>query len=82
MRQAHRRTLRNRAVKRTIRAASKGFYEAVAAKDKDATQKLFNEAASSWDKASKSGAIHWKAAARKKSRMARDARKGAQPVAA
>ncbi|MBI4347630.1 MAG: 30S ribosomal protein S20 [Elusimicrobia bacterium] len=75
VRQAHRRMLRNRAVKRNIRGAAKEFYEAVAGKDKGNSQKFFNTAASQWDKASKSGAIHWKAAARKKSRMARAANK-------
>ena len=75
VRQAHRRLLRNRTVKRGIRGAAKEFYEAVASKDKANTTKLFNTASSQWDKASKSGAIHWKAAARKKSRMAREANK-------
>ncbi|MBI5202578.1 MAG: 30S ribosomal protein S20 [Elusimicrobia bacterium] len=75
VRQAHRKMLRNRTVKRTIRGAAKEFYEAVAAKDKGNTTKFYNEAASKWDKASKTGAIHWKAAARKKSRMARAANK-------
>lgn len=70
VRQAERRTLRNRTVKRNIRGAAKRFYEATANKDKAGAQKLFVEASSAWDKASKSGAIHWKAAARKKSRMA------------
>lgn len=75
VRQAHRRTLRNRLVKRTIRGAAKEFYLAVGRKDKDAAGKTFNAAASAWDKASKSGAIHWKAAARRKSRMAHAAKK-------
>lgn len=75
MRQAERRTLRNRTVKRNIRGAAKRFYEAVGTKDKAGTQKLFVEASSAWDKAAKSGAIHWKAAARKKARMAREQQK-------
>lgn len=75
VRQAHRRMLRNRLAKRTIRGVAKEFYEAVAKKDKANAPKLFNKAASEWDKASKHGAIHWKAAARKKSRMQRHAAK-------
>ena len=75
VRQAYRRTLRNRAMKRTIREAAKKFYEATGSKDKTGAQKLLNEAASAWDKAAKTGAIHWKAAARKKARMARQVQK-------
>ena len=67
--------LRNRIVKRGIRGAAKKFYEAVASKDKGAAQTQLNQASSAWDKAAKSGAVHWKAAARKKSRMARQAHK-------
>lgn len=75
VRQAERRTLRNRTVKRNIRGTAKRFYEAVGKKDKGGAEKLFVEASSAWDKAAKSGAIHWKAAARKKSRMARQQQK-------
>ena len=67
--------LRNRTVKRGIRGAAKKFYEAVAAKDKAGANTQLCQASSSWDKAAKSGAVHWKAAARKKSRMARAANK-------
>ena len=73
--------LRNRITKRAIRGAAKKFYEAVASKDKAAAQTQLNQTSSSWDKAAKSGAIHWKAAARKKSRMARDVRKLAAAAA-
>jgi len=74
-RQAHRRMLRNRAVRRHIRALAKQLVEAAAKKDGPAIQRLMPEAASAWDKAAKSGAIHWKAAARKKSRLAQLAQK-------
>lgn len=73
--------LRNRTVKRGIRGAAKKFYEAVASKDKAGAQTQFRQASSAWDKASKSGAVHWKAAARKKSRMAREANKLAAAAA-
>ena len=66
---------RNRVMKRKIRSAAKDFYEAAGKADKTETSKLLANASSSWDKAAKTGAIHWKAAARKKSRMARVAQK-------
>ena len=81
VRQAARRTVRNRLVKKGIRSAAKKFFEALGKKDKTASE-LMEKASSVWDKASKSGAIHWKAAARKKSRMARAAQKAAAPAAA
>ena len=70
-RQAVRHMLRNRAIKKNIRALAKGFTETAAKKDVAQLQKLMPDIASSWDKAAKTGAIHWKAAARKKSRLAR-----------
>ena len=70
-RQAYRRMLRNRTMKRRIRDAAKEFALSTSKKDKAETTKLLNEASSLWDKAAKTGAIHWKAAARKKSRMAK-----------
>lgn len=81
-RQAERRWLRNRAVKRKIRLLAKNFSEAAGKKDNAQIQKLTPEVASSWDKAAKNGTIHWKAAARKKSRLARLAQKAAAPAAA
>ncbi len=67
--------LRNRGIKKSVRAAAKGFFDAAAKKDKAGAEKLLAEASSAWDKAAKTGTIHWKAAARKKSRMARLAHK-------
>ena len=78
-RQSQRRMLRNRVIKRKIRLAAKNFYEA-AGKDPKAAQTLLAEASSAWDKAAKSSTVHWKAAARKKSRMARAALKAAVPA--
>src|SRR5689334_10441970 len=74
-RQAVRHMLRNRAVKRNIRTIAKDYIEAVGKKDSAAVQKLMPNVASAWDKAAKTGAIHWKAAARKKSRLAKLAQK-------
>ena len=69
-RQSLKRMWRNRTVKRGIRALAKDFVEAASKKDSGALQKLMPQVASAWDKAAKTGAIHWKAAARKKSRLA------------
>lgn len=69
-RQAERRTSRNRAARKRARLAAKEFSAAVAAGDKAKAQTLNAGAASTWDKAAKSGAIHWKTAARRKSRLA------------
>jgi len=80
-RQAVRRMLRNRSVKRGIRTQAKAFIEAAGRKDATALQTLMPEVASAWDKAAKTGAIHWKAAARKKSRLARLANAAAAPAA-
>lgn len=68
-RQAVRRTARNRIIRKKGREATKSFLEAVG-KDKGAAAKLLGAVSSAWDKAAKKGTIHWKTAARKKSRMA------------
>lgn len=82
-RQAKRHWLRNRATKRQIRILAKDFIEAAGKKDTAQIKKLTPEIASAWDKAAKTGAIHWKAAARKKSRLAGLAQKSlAAPAAA
>jgi len=81
-RQAKRHWLRNRTVKRHIRLLAKNFVEAAGKKNSADIQKLTPEVASAWDKAAKTGAIHWKAAARKKSRLARLAQKAMTAPAA
>lgn len=63
--------IRNRSVRRRIRALAKDFVETAAKKDLPQMQKLMPDIASAWDKAAKTGTVHWKAAARKKSRLAR-----------
>jgi small subunit ribosomal protein S20 len=72
-RQAEKREARNRAVRKKIRSAAKELLEAVEKKDKAAVGKLYPQVASLWDKAAKTGLVHWKAAARKKSRLAQKA---------
>jgi len=81
-RMAVRRTLHNRKMKKAARESVKALIAAAQSKDKAKTQELFNAACSTWDKASKKGSIHWKSAARKKSRLAKQSAKllAAQPA--
>jgi len=69
-RQSVRREQRNRAIKRHIRALAKELKEAAIRKDAKAVEELTRKVSSAWDKAAQRGVIHWKAAARKKSRLA------------
>ena len=70
MRQDARRKAVNRAVKSEIKSVTKR----VAAAGPENTEEALREAASVIDRAAKKRVIHWKTAARKKSRMARRAR--------
>jgi small subunit ribosomal protein S20 len=67
MRQDARRRARNRAVKSEVRGASKK----VAAASPEEAGKALSEAASVIDRAAKKRVIHWKTAARKKSKLAK-----------
>ena len=69
-RQSVTRNLRNRTIKKGIRIAVRAVADAASAKDSGKLAELLGKASSALDKAAKSGAIHWKAAARKKSRLA------------
>lgn len=62
---------RNRGIKAKIRDISKDFAANTVKKDVENAQKVMPNAMSILDKAAKTGTIHWKAAARRKSRMAR-----------
>ena len=61
---------KNRGVKARIHDAAKEFGLLVAKKDIESAQKLLPKAYALLDKAAKTGTIHWKAAARRKSRLA------------
>ena len=74
-RQAVKHTLHNRAVKKDVRSAVRAVIDAAKAKDVKKVAEFTAKAASTLDKAAKLGTIHWKAAARKKSRMAIAAQK-------
>ena len=70
-RQSDRRGARNWAVQKRIRKAAKELLEAIEKKDGAQANKLYPKVASLWDRAAKNGIVHWKAVARRKSRMAR-----------
>ncbi len=71
---AHRQSVRhaehNVGVRSAIRTLARKVESAVAAKDAKSAKSLLDEAFSAWDKAAKSGIVHWRAASRKKSRLA------------
>jgi len=86
---AHRQSLRhaslNRQTKKEIRVALRAVVDAAKAKDVKKVAELTAKASEALDKAAKHGTIHWKAAARKKSRLAVQAQKlvaASAPVAA
>ena len=70
-RQSVKRHLRNRAAKKSVRLAIRAVADAAAAKDAGKAAELTAASSSAIDRAARGGAIHWKAAARKKSRLAR-----------
>lgn len=69
MRQAKKRTLRNRLVKAKIKAAIKKFNEALQSKDVENIKSALIGAVKALDKAASKGVIHKNTAARKKSRL-------------
>ncbi|MEK7678811.1 MAG: 30S ribosomal protein S20 [Deltaproteobacteria bacterium] len=84
-RQALKRNLNNRSIKKGLRLTARAAGDAAAAKDSTKASHLLGKASSALDKAAKTGAIHWKAAARKKARLARRLSaqlSGAAPAAA
>ena len=70
---AHRQSLRhadqNTVVRSRIRTLARKVEEAVTAKDAKGAQSALNEVFSAWDKAAKTGVVHWRSAARKKARL-------------
>ncbi|OGS52972.1 MAG: hypothetical protein A3J79_14015 [Elusimicrobia bacterium RIFOXYB2_FULL_62_6] len=69
-RKSEKRASRNRGVQTRIHDAAREFGLLVAKKDIESAQKLLPRVYALLDKAAKTGTIHWKAAARKKSRLA------------
>ena len=74
-RQSIKHAIHNYGVKKDVRAAVRAVVEAAKAKDVKKVAEATAKASSALDKAAKHGTIHWKAAARKKSRLALAARK-------
>jgi small subunit ribosomal protein S20 len=70
-RQSVKRNLRNRDIKKGIRLAVRAVSDAASAKDAAKMTELMSAAVSAIDKAGRRGTIHWKTAARKKSRLAK-----------
>ncbi|OIO06891.1 MAG: 30S ribosomal protein S20 [Elusimicrobia bacterium CG1_02_63_36] len=69
-RQAEKRQIRNRATKKATRETTKAVLQAIEKKDATEAQKTLKSAVSAIDKAQKKGSVHWKTAARRKSRLA------------
>ena len=71
---AHRQSLRhaihNAGLKKSVRLAVRAVMDAAKSQDIKSLSDLTGKAAAALDKAAKNGTIHWKAAARKKSRLA------------
>jgi small subunit ribosomal protein S20 len=69
-RQSVRHEEHNIQIRSKIRTIARKVEAAVAGKDAKTAKALLTEAFSAWDKAAKTGVIHWRAASRKKSRLA------------
>ncbi|UPT74335.1 MAG: 30S ribosomal protein S20 [Elusimicrobiota bacterium] len=76
---AHRQSLKhavhNASLKKSVRLAVRAVVDAAKSKDIKALGDLTGKASAALDKAAKAGTIHWKAAARKKSRLAAQVQK-------
>lgn len=70
-RQSVKRNLRNRDIKKGIRLAVRAVSDAASAKDATKLGELMAAASAAIDKAAHKGTLHWKTAARKKSRLAK-----------
>jgi small subunit ribosomal protein S20 len=71
IRQSEKRRLRNRAVRTRVRTETKKVLRAVAAGDRETAAQAYVQAQSVIDRAVKRGVLHWRTAARRKSRLAR-----------
>jgi len=69
-RQSEKHAEHNLQIRSTIRTLARKVESAVAAKDAKTATSLLSEAFAAWDKAAKTGIVHWRAASRKKSRLA------------
>ncbi len=76
-RQAVRKASNNKGVRKNIKQVTKDYAAMVLTGDTAKSTELLSKVASTLDKAAKKGVIHWKTAARRKSRMAKVANKKA-----
>ncbi|MDE2058654.1 MAG: 30S ribosomal protein S20 [candidate division NC10 bacterium] len=79
MRQSQKRRLRNRAAKSNLKTVIKKVRAGIEGHDRDAAEKAFMQAVPSIDRAAGKGFIHKNAAARYKSRLARQLHAIPQP---
>jgi small subunit ribosomal protein S20 len=68
-RQAEKHAEANVSVRSAIHTIARKVEQAVANKDAKAAQTALSEAFAAWDKAAKTGVVHWRAASRKKARL-------------
>jgi small subunit ribosomal protein S20 len=69
-RQSERHADHNLQIRSAIRTIARKVESAVVAKDVKTAKTLLGAAFAAWDKAAKTGIVHWRAASRKKSRLA------------
>jgi small subunit ribosomal protein S20 len=70
MRQSTRRHSRNTSVRNRLKTLEKRYLATVKTGKKEDARKVYMEVSSAFDKAAKTGVIHWANANRKKSRLA------------
>jgi small subunit ribosomal protein S20 len=68
-RQAERHEDANREIRSKITTIARKVELAVGAKDAKSAKSLLSQAFAAWDKAAKTGVVHWRAASRKKARL-------------
>jgi small subunit ribosomal protein S20 len=74
-RRSKRRASYNRGIKKQIKETAKEFIASLDAGNIKKSSELLAKVYAKWDKATKTGTIHWKTAARKKSQMAKALKK-------
>lgn len=74
-RQSIKNAILNRSIKKDVRQAIRAVMDAAKAKDVKKVAEMTARASAVLDKAAKRGTLHWKAAARRKSRLAAQAAK-------
>jgi small subunit ribosomal protein S20 len=80
-RQADKHELTNITIRSRIQTLARKVEAAIASKDAKAAKQLLNETFSAWDKAAKTGVVHWRSASRKKARLSARVQ-GLQPAKA